>query len=175
VLIGFSLGTNYVRAIANGLRSEGIRVDLLVYLAGDMIWNSPRSCPDNASRILNVNAHGLILLGGDLFFKGADLDKARNERLDARHILIPSRKATLTMLLEELNAISCRPVQDRVELGEPTDSPPKELPVGFANQPAAREPSLSPSAPPTVPSAATPQSRPPQPPRSRIPFAGTRR
>ncbi len=109
VLIGFSLGCNYVRCLANRLAREGVHVDLLVYLAGDSIHDAPRSFPDNVGRVLNLPAHGLILTGGDLLLKGADIDGARNCRLDTRHILVPSRQQTLELLMEELLALACVP------------------------------------------------------------------
>src|SRR5262249_26287732 len=36
-LLGFSLGANYVRSIANDLNKDGTRVDLLIYLVGDYV------------------------------------------------------------------------------------------------------------------------------------------
>jgi hypothetical protein len=108
VLIGFSWGANCVRSLAHRLDDDGIPVDLLVYLVGDTIWNTPYSRPPNARRIVNVRGRGLILLGG--LCDGADLDGARNEEIDCRHILAPSRKETVTLLMEELMALACQPV-----------------------------------------------------------------
>jgi len=108
VLIGYSLGCNSVRYLSNVLARDGTNVDLLVYLGGDYIGNCRRSYPSNVCRVLNVNSHGLFLTGGDLFFKGADIDGAQNCRLKCRHILVPSRRETLEVLMEELLALSCR-------------------------------------------------------------------
>ncbi|HEX3151002.1 MAG TPA: hypothetical protein VHR66_23180 [Gemmataceae bacterium] len=110
VLIGFSWGANCVRSLAHKLDDDGTPVDLLVYLVGDTIWNTPYSRPPNVRRIVNIRAQGLILLGGDLLFNGADIDGARNEMLECRHILAPSRKETLTIMMEELLVQSCAPV-----------------------------------------------------------------
>lgn len=106
-LIGFSLGCNYVQCLANQLNHDDTRVDLVVYLGGDYIGNNERAYPPNVQRLLNVQAHGICLTGGDLFFKGADIDGARNVRLPVRHILIPSRSDTVELLLEELMGQAC--------------------------------------------------------------------
>ncbi|MFO0967243.1 MAG: hypothetical protein U0793_16905 [Gemmataceae bacterium] len=102
VLVGFSLGANYVEAVANDLARDGVQVDLLVYLVGDFVRDNSYARPANVRRIVNVRARGLIFSGGDLLFNGADLEGARNVRLDYRHILIPSRRETLELLQEEL-------------------------------------------------------------------------
>jgi hypothetical protein len=107
VLIGYSLGCNSVRCLSNVLARDGTKVDLLVYLAGDYIGNSRRSYPPNVCRVLNVNAHGLFITGGDLLFNGTDIDGARNCRVKSRHILVPSRRKTLEVLMEELLALAC--------------------------------------------------------------------
>ncbi|MBM4070405.1 MAG: alpha/beta hydrolase [Planctomycetes bacterium] len=107
VLIGFSLGCNYVQCLANHLNHDDTRVDLVVYLGGDYIFNNERAFPCNVERVLNVQAHGICLTGGDLFFKGADIDGARNVRLPVRHILIPSRADTVELLMEELTSLAC--------------------------------------------------------------------
>jgi hypothetical protein len=109
VVLGFSAGCNFARCLANMLARDCTRVDLLVYLAGDMIDNSPRSFPENVCRVLNIRAQGLILAGGDLIFCGADIDGACNYKLDCRHILVPSRRETLELLMTQLLALCCGP------------------------------------------------------------------
>lgn len=109
VLIGFSLGANYVKCMANHLNKEGIKVDLLVYLVGDFVFNTPSSHPPNVVRVVNIRAKGLVLTGGDLMCNGADIDGACNHRLSCRHILVPSRRETLALLMEELLTLACEP------------------------------------------------------------------
>lgn len=110
VLIGFSAGANYVRATANSLANDGVWIDLLVYLVGDTVWNTPESRPENVGRILNIRGKGMVLIGGDfLGFNGEDIDGAQNYRIDCRHILAPSRSETLTLLMEELLPLAYRP------------------------------------------------------------------
>jgi hypothetical protein len=108
VLIGFSLGCNSVRSIANELSEQGVQVDLMIYLVGDLIRNTPYSQPAGTDRIVNVRSRGLILLGGDLFFNGADLDFADNYLMSRRHILVPSRTETQELCMFEVLSLMCR-------------------------------------------------------------------
>jgi hypothetical protein len=110
VVIGFSYGCNCARSLVKRLAEDGTRVDLLVYLAGDLIDNSKLSFPDNVARVLNIRARGFILSGGDLIVNGADIDGARNRRLDVRHFVAPSRKETLELLMSELLTLASGPL-----------------------------------------------------------------
>ncbi len=105
VLIGYSAGCYSVRAMANTLQGDGIRVDLLVYLAGDFLKNKPRSQPKNVGRVLNIRVHGMPIVGGDLFFNRDDLGGARNVRLPCGHFDAPRQAETLALILEELTAM----------------------------------------------------------------------
>jgi hypothetical protein len=102
-LVGFSAGTYVVRDVAHGLREAGIPVALLVYIGGDFLQNSPGCRPSNVGKIVNVTGHGFLLSGGDLFH-GTDIDGAVNLRLPCRHMLLPSRRETIDLLLRELSA-----------------------------------------------------------------------
>jgi hypothetical protein len=106
VLIGFSAGCCCVRRMTESLEHDGIQVDLLVYLAGDLVKNTPSWHPDNVARVLNVRARGYIPLGAGLIVNGAELDGARNFRLDIAHILTPSNPQTIGLVMEELGAVS---------------------------------------------------------------------
>jgi hypothetical protein len=107
VLIGFSCGCNVAKGITNSLNKDGTRIDLLVYLAGDYITNSPSSFPSNVCSVLNIRGKGYLLSGGSLFFCGADIDGARNCTLTSRHMLAPSRQETLELLMEEILPLTC--------------------------------------------------------------------
>lgn len=109
VLVGFSGGTYVIRNIANTVKDEGIWVDLLVYIGGDMIYNNAYSQPDNAAHILNVTGYGFCLTGGNLFFNGDNLDRALNVRIPIRHFGLPSHRDTITNLLHELDQVPCVP------------------------------------------------------------------
>jgi hypothetical protein len=106
VLVGFSGGAYVVRRIANDLRCDGIDVDLLVYVGGDLIRNIPYSRPSNVRRILNITGHGFCLTGGNLFWNGANLDCAVNVRLPVYHLQLPSRCETIQLLMSELVAVT---------------------------------------------------------------------
>jgi hypothetical protein len=109
VLIGFSGGVYVARRLANDLQRDGIDVDLLVYLGGDLLCNKPNSRPCNAKRILNVTANGFWLYGGNLVWKGVDLDDAVNMRLPVSHLQIPSRLETIQLLMNELGETTATP------------------------------------------------------------------
>lgn len=110
VLFGFSLGSNSVRTIANDLDTDGTKVDLMIYLVGDYVKNEPQSKPKNVARIVNLRAKGSAVTGGDYFFNGEDLDGARNHTLGCRHILSPSRKETVEIVMEEMLRVCCEPI-----------------------------------------------------------------
>ena len=105
-LVGFSIATKSARSIANELKEQNVKIDLLVYLGGETIGNVPASRPDNVGQVLNINGHGYMPRGGDLFFNGTDIDGAENQRLDARHILLPSRPETVELLGRHLVALA---------------------------------------------------------------------
>jgi hypothetical protein len=152
VLVGFSLGANYVQNVANELARDDVRVDLLFYLVGDFLTNTPASQPPNVARVVNVRAQGLVVTGGDLFFNGADLDGARNLRLKCRHILAPSRRETVEWVMEELTALAY----------EPSGAPaPAANTVPVTNAPAPGTPAAAGHALPassSAPAGATPRT-----------------
>jgi hypothetical protein len=72
------------------------------------------------AKVLNINGHGLVLLGYDAFFCGWDIDGASNHRLDSRHILLPSRAEAAEILVQHLVAVAEQPAgEQRVRLMRP--------------------------------------------------------
>jgi hypothetical protein len=116
VLMGYSLGCNRVRSVAHRLAENGIQVDLLIYMFGDTLFDSPRNSPDNVCRILNLGCHGMLLTGGDLFMNGPTLPGARNCRINALHLCGPSRLETVSLILEELSTLSSAPARPTAPL-----------------------------------------------------------
>jgi len=114
VLVGYSLGANRARSLAHQLKDDGVRIDLLVYLGGDTIKNEDASRPTNAERILNINGHGSVLLGYDLFLNGDRIQGASNHRLEARHFLLPTRAETTELLVRNVVALNQTPLSDAV-------------------------------------------------------------
>jgi hypothetical protein len=110
VVLGYSMGANCARALAQKLGRDGIYLDRLIYLGGDTIFDGPTSCPASAGRVLNITCHGCIAFGYDLFCNGDDIQGAINVRLQCRHILLPSRAETIEMVGSELIAVAadCR-------------------------------------------------------------------
>ncbi len=109
VVAGYSFGANCARTLANQLKDDGVRIDLLIYLGGDTVGNDGASRPANVGRIVNISGHASILLGYDLFLKGENIQGASNHRLDARHFLLPTRAETAELLVRNIVALNPAP------------------------------------------------------------------
>jgi hypothetical protein len=109
VLVGFSLGANVIMDMTQSLLADDITIDLLVYLAGDTLRNTPECRPENARRILHItSASGVWLPGG--LFDGAGLDGADNVWLeDVGHFDVPTHPRTLAALACGLAEVAAAP------------------------------------------------------------------
>ena len=108
VLMGFSVGANCVRGLANNLQRDGVYIDCLIYVGGDTVFNTASSKPANVGQIVNITGHGLIFLGRDLYFKGDTIDGAANHRLDARHMNIPTSSDTINLVGNAVIALATK-------------------------------------------------------------------
>lgn len=118
VVVGYSLGANCARTLANQLKDDGLRIDLLVYLGGDSVKNADASRPANVGRIVNITGHGSMLLGYDLFINGDNIQGASNHRLDARHFLLPTRAETAELLVRNIAALDRTPLPEAAPLAQ---------------------------------------------------------
>ncbi len=108
VLVGFSFGANMVRNVAQAVKSDGIFIDLLVYLGGNTLENRPKDRPENVGHIVNILATGCI-------WNGDHLDDATNLNYDdVWHFGSPSHLQTLQVLAEQLAIVA-----GRVPVAEP--------------------------------------------------------
>jgi pimeloyl-ACP methyl ester carboxylesterase len=97
VLIGFSLGAIMARELANADKADGIGIDLLVYLGGFTLANSPRTQPENVARLASILTEGCI--------RDARIDRADNIRYsDVWHFGTPTHSRTRELLSRELAA-----------------------------------------------------------------------
>jgi len=102
VLIGFSFGANFVRDLTTSAGQENIPIDLLVYLGGNTLENRPEDQPENALRIINILASGLI-------WNGDTLDRAENlQEPDVWHFGTATHPHTLNLLAHELATVAAR-------------------------------------------------------------------
>ncbi len=108
-MVGFSIGANRECRLAHELREKGVAIDLLVYIGGDTIDNVPANRPANVGQLVNITGHGYLPRGGDLFYNGTELDGASNQRLNARHILLPTRAETVETLTTHFIAVAQAP------------------------------------------------------------------
>ena len=102
VLMGFSLGANTVRTVAQWLEKDGVPVDLLYYLAADAVSDGAGTKPGNVARIINVTGHGSPFFGGDAFITPVKIHGADNIHLDAKHFALPSQSKVVEALVREL-------------------------------------------------------------------------
>lgn len=122
VVIGFSFGANSARHVANQMREHDISLDLLVYLGGNTLGNTPRDRPDNVARIVNILAVGAV-------WNGAMIDRAENVQVtDAFHFGSPTHPATIETLTRELAVIASQSNYVEVEDRAATDLQPASLP-----------------------------------------------
>ncbi len=101
VLVGFSLGCNYVHSLAESVAKDDIKIDLIVWLSGNHpVEPMPHHKPDNVCRVVNMLASGLMWTRGER-------DWAENQRLEhTLHFGAPTHPQTLAMLSRELCAIA---------------------------------------------------------------------
>lgn len=109
-LIGYSFGTNAAHRMADALGRDGVRIDLLIYLAGDTLRNVSDMTPENVGRVINIRAWGMVFMAGGLI-RGTDLDRADNYYLrGVLHLAAPSQPFVLDLLSRELTALAERGV-----------------------------------------------------------------
>jgi hypothetical protein len=111
VLVGFSLGVNFLDALSETLNKHGIAVDLLVFLSGNHpVWPMPAERPANVARVINVLSSGSMKYWGERPW-------AENVRLSSTwHFGSPTHPSTLERLTEELDLLSAAvPVHPPVE------------------------------------------------------------
>jgi hypothetical protein len=102
VLLGYSFGANLVRWITHEVARDGIKIDVLIYLVGDTVFDGPRSRPENACRLINIRAWGFVLLAGGAI-NGQDIAGAENVHLPGvRHLCVPMQPAVQEVLAREL-------------------------------------------------------------------------
>jgi pimeloyl-ACP methyl ester carboxylesterase len=108
VLIGFSFGANMARELANAVKDDGIGIDLLIYLGGNTLENTPRTQPDHVVRVVNILAAGCI-------WNGAQLDRAENLHFtNVLHFGSPTHPRTRELLARELAVVAARiPYEDK--------------------------------------------------------------
>lgn len=101
-LVGFSLGANVARDIACAMRSDHITIDLLLYVGGNSLGNSPDERPENVGKVIHI----LPKIDSAV---GSAIDGADNvEFTDTYHFGAPTHPKTLEILTQELAAISLR-------------------------------------------------------------------
>jgi hypothetical protein len=105
-LLGYSAGAEAVCLMAQSLKRDGTPIDVLVYLSGDMLCNCKFARPENACKIVNIRAWGVVFLAGGLI-NGADLTGCENYYLGVvRHACVPRKRRMLELLADELAVLA---------------------------------------------------------------------
>ena len=131
VLVGFSFGANVVRDVALAAKEEGIQIDLLVYLGGNTLKNTPKDQPENVKRIVNILAQGCI-------WNGDTLDRAENVQVRGRwHFGSPSHPYTLQVLAQDLAEIAS---SVPIPVPDPPQMPPSDEPAPTPRKIESRKP-----------------------------------
>jgi hypothetical protein len=118
VLMGFSLGANKVRDIAQEVKADGVTVDLLVYCGGNSLANVPDNTPDNCLKVVHI----LTQYGSD--WMGVPLDGAENARVtDVFHFGSPTHLHTRETLARELAVVAARVPVTEPAAAEGTPAP----------------------------------------------------
>ncbi|HTU18430.1 MAG TPA: hypothetical protein VMG10_10255 [Gemmataceae bacterium] len=140
VLIGFSFGANMARELANAVKENGIGIDLLIYLGGNTLENTPETQPDHVAHIVNILAAGCI-------WNGTQMDRAENLHFtNVWHFGSPTHPRTRELLARELAVVAARvpyvqkapPLPPEVENEIPL---PRRLPPDQAQKMSSQLPS----------------------------------
>jgi hypothetical protein len=107
VVMGFSLGANAARDVAEAVAPDGVPIDLLVYCGGVALSNQPKGQPANALRVVHVLGRGADSVA-------AALDGVDTVQLsDVYHFGSPTHSYTTELLDRELAESASRvPVVD---------------------------------------------------------------
>lgn len=121
VLIGFSFGANMVRDLALAAQDAGVPIDLLIYLGGNTLDNTPHDRPPNCQMVVNILASGCI-------WNGTWFDNAENFHLpDVWHFGSPSHRVTLEVLTRNLGVVArnccAETIPNGAQGGEPLSMP----------------------------------------------------
>ncbi len=130
-LIGFSFGANVARDLANAVKDEGVLIDLLIYMGGNTLENTPQAQPEHVRRIINILAAGCI-------WNGATMDRAENIHYsNVLHFGSPTHPRTRELLARELAVVAARvpyvekvptlPPEWQEEVPMPRRLPPEQL------------------------------------------------
>jgi hypothetical protein len=135
VILGFYAGANAARDLADAVKPDHIPIDLLVYLGGVVLHESPNPHPENALKVLHIR-------GQDYLLNGKELDHVVNVRYpEVFNCGIPSDKRTLQLLAHELTVAAARvPYVEKVRppLLEEQAPTPRPLPPPEEEAPKPR-------------------------------------
>jgi hypothetical protein len=102
VVVGFSLGANVTKSLADLLRREAIGIDLLVYLSSNHTVPFSHRRPENVDRFVD------ILTGTWALTEATDDNSQRHNLAGRGHLAAPSDPQALKILALELDRVAGR-------------------------------------------------------------------
>lgn len=125
VLVGYSFGANVVRNLAQSAARQGIAIDLLFYVGGNTLRNTPEDQPDNAIEIVHVLSSGWDWMG-------EPIDRAENINIpEVYHFGTVTHPETCRALARHLAELAANiPIEDKPEAPiAPLDDAPMPPPI----------------------------------------------
>ena len=104
-VIGYSMGVCCARKLAQGLKEQGITVDLLIYLDAFAKNHSPEHSATDAKRIVNIITVPRLGIFGSDPLPGA----VNYQFLGVRHVHVPTDSLIVERVIDELIALTEAP------------------------------------------------------------------
>jgi hypothetical protein len=103
VFVGYSLGANVIRTMARSLgETDGIEIDLLVYISGNLLKYGCQSTPPNVAKVIHIMADGCV-------YRETPTVGAENYQLkNTLHFNTPPHPQTLCIVGRELPLVAAR-------------------------------------------------------------------
>lgn len=110
VLVGYSFGANVVRNLAQSCARDGIPIDLLFYVGGNTLRNTPEDQPENCVEIVHILSSGWDWMG-------EPMDRAENINIpEVYHFGSITHPETCRALARHLAQVAANiPIQEKAE------------------------------------------------------------
>jgi len=104
-VVGYSLGARCAWSMTEGLKKEGITIDLLIYIAPAAMGSGPSTRPDNAVRIVCITGWPASWCTDRLD------DRAENHHLGTGHFCVPTHSEAVQAVVNALAELAGGPAK----------------------------------------------------------------